>query len=677
MPGDLPTYPLPDDEPARLQALNDLGILGAPSEKGFDDVVRLASLICDVPVAMVNFVAADTQWTQACVGISIESVPRDVTFCAHTILSDELMVVPDATLDRRFASNPFVVNPPHVRFYAGYPLKDEAGHRLGSLCVADVRPRELSEGQRASLLALGRQAETHLRLRRRNQELAGQLIRSEAAERISNYLATRDPLTDLPNRRLFLEKLDAACAPDAPATPADEGDGGARRNPPGGYVGLLFLDLDHFKVVNDSLGHGAGDELLRVMARRLVTCLRDSDTVGRFTPRRDRLVARMGGDEFCVLLPGLADPADADAVAGRVRDALKVPAPLADGRQHTCGVSIGIAVADPSGRDAATASVAAENLLANADVALFEAKRAGRDEIRRFDPQMREATLQRLTVECDLRQALEPAAADDGAAGDPQIFPAFQPIVSLADGQPVGAEALARWCHPVRGLLSPAAFIPVAEETGLVRPLGQQILRAACASFAGWKRRRRQAGDDASPKLSVNVAVRQLYEGDIVAVVRDALAESGLDAADLALEITEGVMIVDGQIGRRLDDLRDLGVGLHLDDFGTGYSSLSCLHRFPLTGIKLDKSFVDALAERPRNAKLIESLINLAHHLGLTVTAEGLETARSVNQLRDLGCDYAQGYYFSKPLPAAEAEAYLAENGPSLRSRDRLCRNAA
>ena len=646
-------FPLPADEADRLRALSDLGLVGAPADDGFDDVVRLASLICDVPMSMVNFVAADTQWTAACVGLSIESLPREMSFCTYTILSDELLVVGDATRDPRFSNNPFVTGAPFVRFYAGYPLRDEAGHRLGSLCVVDVRPRELGEGQRASLLALGRQAEAHLRLRRRNQELAGQVIRSEAAERISSYLATRDPLTDLPNRRLFLEKLNAACAETvatgaAEAAEDDDGDD-ARRHPPGGHVGLLFLDLDHFKVVNDSLGHGAGDELLRVMAERLVACVRDSDTIGRFTPRRDRLVARMGGDEFCVLLPGLSDPSGAEAVAGRIREALKAPVPLADGRQHTCAVSIGVAVADPRQGDAATA----ENLLANADLALFAAKRAGRDEIRRFDPEMRQATLQRLSVECDLRHALDRPEAD----AEPQVFPVFQPIVSLADGAPVGAEALARWLHPTRGFLSPAAFIPVAEETGLVRPLGRHILRAACRSFAGWRRRR--TGDAGPHKLSVNLAVRQLYEDDIVAVVRDALDQSGLDAAELCLEITEGVMIADGRIGTRLHDLRDLGVGLHLDDFGTGYSSLSCLHRFPLTGVKLDKSFVDALAERPQNARLIEAVVGLSHHLGLTVTAEGLETAASVAQLRDLGCDYAQGYFFSKPVAAAEAETFL------------------
>ena len=647
------SFPVPPDEALRLAALHALNLAGPGREAAFDDLTRLAARLCDAPLALVTLVAADTQFVKGCFGGDIPAAPRGDSFCTHTILSDATMVVPDTLLDRRFRDSPFVSGRPHVRFYAGHPLTDEDGHRLGALCVVDVVPRELTPDQRDALESLGRQAQAQLRLRRRNLELAAQVTVARAAEERAGYLANRDPLTDLPNRRQFLETLRRACEQTGGQAPNDPPTAeGPTPRAPGNHVGVLFLDLDHFKVVNDSLGHGAGDELLRVMAERLRAALRDSDLLGRFLPQRDRLVARMGGDEFCVLLAGLADPCDAERVAVRLRALLRRPVRLSDGRQHTCGASVGVAVASRG-----PARICPEDLLAHADAALYDAKRAGRDEVRCFDPAMRRAALQRLTVECDLRQAL----AELPTAEEPQIYADFQPLVSLADGRPVGCEALARWRHPTRGGLSPAAFIPTAEETGLIRPLGWHILRTGCRAFADWKRRRRALGLAGPFTLSVNLAVPQLYEADLVDTVRAALDESGLSPADLKLEITEGVMIVDGHVLPRLDALRELGVGLHLDDFGTGYSSLSCLHRFPLTGIKLDKSFVQALAERPKNARLIEAVVNLAHHLGLTVTAEGLETENDVRQLRDLGCDHAQGYYFAKPLSAEAAGAYLLD----------------
>ena len=671
-PAESRPYPLHADEDRRLASLRRSGLLAGPPEVAFDDLATLAARLCDAPVALVSLVGRDRQTFKACFAPGLADVPgvragggtsRDVSFCAHAILCDDLFVVPDAAVDGRFCDNPLLAAPVRVRFYAGFPLRDDEGLPLGSLCVIDHRPRQLTPEQAESLRRLGRQVEDQMRLRRRNRELGRQVRLARRAQARSRRLASTDPLTDLPNRRVFVNRLRRAMAGrDGRGDSAASCDGGRRRT---GHLAVLFLDLDRFKLVNDSLGHGAGDALLRTVARRLRAELRGGDTVGRDAGgvvNGGGLVSRLGGDEFCVLLTDLARPEDAMSVADRLRAAVGRPVDLAGGSRHACRVSVGVAVlpADAPGQNEGRT---AEDLMAAADAALHEAKRAGRDEVRLFDDAMRRDAHERLGLECDLRQAVEsPSAAVE------QIRVVYQPIVRLDDERPVGVEALARWHHPRRGPVGPVAFIPVAEETGLIKPLGRHVLRTACRAFARWQSQSPTQSQTQSPtqsqtptKLSVNLAVPQLYEESLLDDVQAALEESGLAASRLSLEITEGVMAVDRLIGPRLSQLRELGVGLHLDDFGTGYSSLSCLHRFPLTGIKLDRSFMKALADDPaRNARLVEAVVNLAHGLGLTVTAEGLETAADVALVRELGCDYAQGYHFARPLESEAAAAYLS-----------------
>ncbi|HEV2147221.1 MAG TPA: EAL domain-containing protein [Longimicrobiaceae bacterium] len=428
--------------------------------------------------------------------------------------------------------------------------------------------------------------------------------------------ALHDALTGLPNRPFFMERLGQAMA-RATRRAADS-------------IAVLFMDLDRFKLVNDSLGHPAGDELLGAVALRLRGCLRPSDTVARF-----------GGDEFAVLLEDLGGVADATRVAERIQAAVSTPLTLG-GYEVFTGVSIGIAL--PSGGEESP-----EELLQNADTAMYRAKASRTSRYEVFDPGMHAALLQRLQTEMSLRRAVERE----------EFRLHFQPIVSLRTGRIAALEALLRWEHPERGLLGPDEFIHVAEETGLILPIGGWVLREACRALRAWH--------DEFPGIplgvSVNLSVRQIRTKGLADEVRAVLEETGVDAKALRLEITETVVMEDdGDAGATLEALRALGVQLHMDDFGTGYSSLSYLHRLPLHTVKIDRSFVSPMEAEFGAAQLVRTIVPLAHALGLEVVAEGVETAAVVGVLRGLRCEYAQGYHFSLPLEASRVRELLASD---------------
>ncbi len=426
--------------------------------------------------------------------------------------------------------------------------------------------------------------------------------------------ALHDTLTGLPNRLFFMERLGQALAR-------------ARRRT-GETFAVLFMDLDRFKLVNDSLGHPAGDELLAGVARRLRGCLRPSDTVARF-----------GGDEFAVLLEDLGGPAGATRVAERIRDAVATPFDL-DGYEVFTGISIGIAL--PSG-----AEVTPDELLQNADTAMYRAKASRTSRYEVFDWGTHAALLERLRTETSLRQALE----------RDEFRLHFQPVVSLRTGRIAGLEALLRWDHPERGVLAPDAFLEVAEETGLLLPIGRWVLREACRSLRAW-----QDGFPDTPLfVSVNLSPRQLRREEVVEEVRAALEETGADARRLVLEFTEGAAAERaGSAPAPLEALHALGVQLHLDDFGTGYSSLNDLRRLPLHAVKIDRSLVGRMDTDSAAAQLVRTVVPLAHTLGLAVVAEGVETAGSLGVLRGLRCEYAQGYHFAPPLDGGGVRATLA-----------------
>ena len=415
------------------------------------------------------------------------------------------------------------------------------------------------------------------------------------------HRATHDALTGLPNRRLLADRLGLALARSA------------RR---GTRAAVLFLDIDHFKVVNDSLGHTAGDRLLVLVAERLACVVRPEDTL-----------ARLGGDEFVVLVEGLAGEADALAVAARLEGALAAPFVVA-GAELFVTASIGIALA--GGPDASP-----ESVVRDADAAMYHAKERGRARSEVFDTQILERAVRRLETESALRRAL---SADEFRV-------AYQPIVDLRSHQIVGVEALVRWQHPQRGLLMPDDFVSLAEDTGLIGQLGAVVLDRACRQVREWGER-----GERPLAVSVNLSGRQLADPDLVEVVAAGLAASGLDAGLLCLEITESVLMSDVEAAiAALAALRGLGVRLAVDDFGTGYSALAYLKHFPVDHLKIDRSFIVGLEHDPRDAVIVSSVLTLADALGLTAIAEGVETAPQEDQLRELGCVYAQGYRFARP----------------------------
>jgi diguanylate cyclase (GGDEF)-like protein/PAS domain S-box-containing protein len=435
----------------------------------------------------------------------------------------------------------------------------------------------------------------------------------KAFEEQLSHQAFHDPVTGLANRALFSERVRHAVSR-------------ARRD--GDGLAVLFMDLDDFKTVNDSLGHAAGDAVLLEVAKRLDACVRASDTAARF-----------GGDEFAVLLEDVTSPQDAADTAERILESLSVPLCL-DGKEIYIGSSLGISVV---GGDVIAD---ADELIRNADAAMYIAKRDGKGGYRIFEPVMHEGVLERLELRADLQRAI----------ADGQLELNYQPVVRLADGKVTGVEALLRWRHPERGLVGPDLFIPLAEEMGLIVPIGRWVLREACRQA-----RQMQTLLPADPPLTmaVNLSVKQLQHSDIVADVTDALAESGLAASCLTLEITETVMMTDTETSlQRLHDLKALGVRLAMDDFGTGYSSLSYLSRLPVDVIKMDRSFLSAGAS-PQASALASAVVGLGETLQLEVVAEGIEYEEQWTGLRELGCDLGQGFLFARPMDAHGTLEYL------------------
>jgi diguanylate cyclase (GGDEF)-like protein len=417
-----------------------------------------------------------------------------------------------------------------------------------------------------------------------------------------HHQAYHDPLTDLPNRALFMERV----------------RGELRRD--GHDIAVLFVDVDDFKTVNDSLGHGTGDALLISVAERLRGCVRPEDTV-----------ARLGGDEFGVMLPGVTDPgAQARAIATRILSAFELPV-QAGPELLSVHLSVGVAGSTQSGQDG-------DALLRNADVAMYEAKSKGKARFELFKPSMADAILRRHDLKEELSRALERE----------QIVVQYQPIVDLATGQIAAAEALVRWEHPARGLVSPVEFVPLAEETGLIVPLGRHVLREACEQAARW-------GD--SLRMHVNLSVGELLHPALVDHVRSAVAAAGIDPSQLVVEITESQLLGDTvAAAERFRELRDLGLRVALDDFGTGYSSLSYLHSLPLDTLKVAKTFIDGLGRDDREAGFVGMIVELARTLDLDVIAEGIETPEQLAAVRDLGATLGQGYLLGRPAaPVAGA----------------------
>jgi diguanylate cyclase (GGDEF)-like protein len=479
-----------------------------------------------------------------------------------------------------------------AQFFWAWPVF--AGDRLGAVLTVGYEDAAQAD---ASLAAYG--TECALRL--------GAALSSNARAEALYRQAHFDPLTQLPNRLLFRDRLTQELA----AVAADASRGA-----------LLYVDLDHFKKINDSLGHDAGDQVLAITAQRLRACVKDGDTV-----------ARLAGDEFTVILRQVSDPAAASAVADRIVETLQLPVNIA-GQDHRVRASIGITLYPDDGAEL-------EELMRNADLAMYRAKALGRGNAVFFDRKM--ATPEKIVADSGLYRALK--------RREFSLF--YQPQYSLADGRLLGVEALLRWNSVRDGMRSPQDFVPAAEEAGLIVDIGSWVLEAACAQLAAW----RDAGL-APPRVAINIAPQQLRDREIVALTRRLLDKYGLTGQMLEMELTEAVF-ADADSGATLDELARLGVWLTLDDFGTGYSALGHLRRYPVQTIKIDRSFIEDVVVNPSSATFAETIIVMAHKLGKQVVAEGVETIEQLDFLRERGCDIAQGYYLARPLTAASMAEML------------------
>lgn len=437
--------------------------------------------------------------------------------------------------------------------------------------------------------------------------------RKRTQERLT-YLAQYDQLTDLPNRSLFNERLSAGLKQ-------------AQRH--NRELTLMFLDLDHFKDINDTLGHSAGDKLLQDVARRLRNCVRAEDTI-----------ARLGGDEFTIIMNEVQQRKDSATVAEKILDALSHPFVL-EGEEVFITTSIGIASFPQSGKDP-------ETLIRHADTALYRAKSEGRSNYQFFEAEMNHAVSERMSMINSLRHAAKRG----------EFFLYYQPLIHARAGEVFGMEALLRWQHPERGLIPSSEFIPLLEETGLILPVGEWVLREACQQIRTW-----QKAGLAPLTVSVNLSVRQFHKRDLVDVVTNAIDEAGINPQQLQLEVTESVLLERSHaVNKTLTRLQDIGVKLAIDDFGTGYSSLGYLKQYPFDTLKFDRSFIQGITNTDNGAAIVAAVINLGHSLGMTVVAEGVESQQQLTILHDRKCDQFQGFLFGHPMSAENCTHWLLQN---------------
>lgn len=702
---------IPEDESGRLRALRDHGLGDEQLVASLDPVVRIASRMFSMPVAAVNMVGDDHVFFAAVHGIDTTDMRRDVSFCAHAINQRGVMVVPDATRDERFHDNPLVVSE-GVRFYAGVPLLSPEGHAMGALCILDSKPHtDFSDDDCARLSELARMASDRLELRRievrsalasapadeaapavawldergtilswseraaacfgvpvaqgpgldfaslfhtgavsavrrlllraatllpgdspvsseglevSSADGAGRAIgitlfahRKDGQRRVEAILSDMndvspseevrlltgiDLLTGLPNRGRFYRQVEACLLQPSPAA-------------------ALLLDIDGFKDINVSLGYAAGDAVLREIGRRLEGLVNEGE-----------VAARIGGDEFALLVPGShGDP----AVLERARAILEhIEAPIkVQGQVVRMTASCGVALSPPHAQEAL-------ELMGDADLALNRAKTAGPGRIMVFAPAMRaELTARRLTV-LELHRAV-----DKG-----EFVMHYQPQVNLQSGKLCGAEALMRWRHPLRGLLVPTAFLSELEVGPLAGRVGQWVIEESCAQAAYWIRQGAGAF-----RMGINLFEGQLGTGDLVEQVQGALDRHGLQPENLEIEITENIVLQQDDTSlASLHRLRELGVGIAFDDFGTGYASLSLLKTYPLTRIKIDRSFVRGMLDSPGDASVVNAVLDMAKSFGLETIAEGVETEAQASWLRERGCTEAQGFLYSRAISAVD-----------------------
>ncbi|UUE59439.1 sensor domain-containing phosphodiesterase [Pectobacterium aroidearum] len=715
--------PVSKDEDKRLAALREYGIKNVLFDPSLSNLISLAANIFNVPIVLVSLVEAERQLFAASVGVPFCETSRDISFCAHTILKKKIMVVPDALKDARFRNNPLVVGVPYIRFYAGIPLITPSGHAIGTLCIIDLKPRStftkrdehnlqdlaslvmdklemrrLELARKASqvrfeniantspdtilcvnekgMITFWNTAAEHM-LEYTDEEIIGRSINTivpdafvvqlnhlvtdrdslmkgvtlelnvqaksgslvpvelsvsmwedndnisygailrDITERRRNeerlfLLAHLDPLTGLANRTLLTSNLETAL-----------------KNEPA--VCIMMVDLDGFKDVNDSLGHSSGDNILVHVAKKIKATVRSGD-----------VVARMGGDEFALLFPGLNDKKVAGKIAEQIIHEIS-QAMIIDDHQINISASIGAVLYPEYG-------LTVQDLLTSADLALYQAKSEGRNCYRFFTRELLEVFQAKHAFQLEFVRAYE--------QHEFEMF--YQPQVKLATNEIVGAEALLRWRHPERGLLSPAAFLTALENGPWAERVGDWIVETACRQAAEWCRE-----SDRYFRISINLFSAQFRTGMLAQKIMDILARTGLQPSSLELEITENIILrYDENMLQPLTALRDAGIGIAFDDYGTGYASLSMLKNYPVTRLKIDQTFVRTMCESPPDAAIVRAILYLGKSFGLGVIAEGVETLEQSERLRGKGCEEAQGYLFGHPMPAEEFTQLLKLNKP-------------
>ena len=699
------------DEEGRLNALSEYGLSAEATLASLDPIVEIAARMFDCPAAAVNLIGADAAFFAASSGIGECDMNREISFCAHAITQDEVLVVEDARLDPRFHDNP-LVEQGFIRFYAGVPLRSPSGHALGALCVIDGEPHaRFDEGDRARLQDLGRLASDRLELRRleRATELLPSRFEASAATSPNavicfdsnahitawNLAAARmfgrgaaqaigqpiDILIAEEDRAMIHAGIDRVLAGGIPGDTATELTGvrqNSERFPAelhwsrwregaslhfgtivrdmtdlrrekdqlyqlanydrltslpnrnllhrhiqealemGPAPALVMIDLDGFKDVNEMFGQAVGDSILKVIGERLIDTVQLGSTV-----------ARIGGDEFAVLLSGMTDPLRLSNIAKQIVAAIAAPI-HANGQELRIGASCGLAIAPDHGDTV-------EALISSADLALFQAKTGGSGRSFLFIPALRAEAVARRMYDAELHRAVE----------NEEFVLFYQPQIRLRDDALTGAEALIRWKHPTRGLLAPSAFLPALEKSVLAATVGSWVIRTACAQVKEWRRRHPEF------RMSVNLFAAQFRTGDLAEVVAHALRACKLPPDALELEITENIVLdQEALVLPQLHEIRRSGVALSFDDFGTGYASLTLLKTYPVSHIKIDRSFIQAVQTSTHDHAIVAALLDLTRQLGLEVIAEGVENEAQYDFLKLRGCEEGQGYLFGKPVPA-------------------------